>query len=45
MGVARLSPKPVLLKVTINAINNVAEKLLNFDGMNDVSQNPITMDY
>ena len=45
MGVARLSLGPGLLKVAINAIKNVAEKLLNFDGMNDVAQNPISMNY
>lgn len=45
IGVARLSLGPGLLKVAINTMKNVAEKLLNFDGMNDVAQNPISMDY
>ncbi|MEO9004457.1 MAG: isocitrate lyase/phosphoenolpyruvate mutase family protein [Ginsengibacter sp.] len=45
IGVARLSLGPGLIKVAINAMKNVAEKLLNFDGMNDVSQNPVSMDY
>ena len=45
MGVARLSLGPGLLKVAINAMKNVAEKLLNFDGMNEVAQNPVSMSY
>lgn len=43
--VARLSLGPGLLKVAINAMKNVAEKLLKFDGMNDVAQNPVSMNY
>ena len=45
IGVARLSLGPGFLKVAINAMKNVAEKLLNFDGMNEITQNPVSMDY
>lgn len=45
IGVARLSLGPGLLKVAVNAMKHVAEKLLNFEGMNEVAQNPISMDY
>ena len=45
IGVVRLSLGPGFLKVAISAMKNAAEKLLNFDGMDDVAQNPISMDY
>ena len=45
IGVARLSLGPGFLKVAINAMKNVAEKLLTFDGMNEITQNPVSMDY
>lgn len=45
IGVARLSLGPGLLKVAINAMKNVAERLLVCDGMNEVAQNPVSMDY
>lgn len=45
IGVARLSLGPGLLKVAVNAMKEVAQKLLSFDGMNEVKQNPVSMDY
>lgn len=45
MKVARLSLGSGFAKVAINAMKNVAEKLLNFNGMNDIKQNPITSNY
>jgi hypothetical protein len=40
-----LSLGPGFLKVALNAMKQVAQRLLNFDGMNEVIQNPISMDY
>jgi 2-methylisocitrate lyase-like PEP mutase family enzyme len=45
IGVRRLSLGPGFLKVAVNAMKQVAQRLLNFDGMNEVIQNPVSMDY
>jgi 2-methylisocitrate lyase-like PEP mutase family enzyme len=45
MGLARLSLGPGFLKTAINAMKNVAEKLLAYEGMNEVTNNPVTSDY
>jgi len=45
MGVARISLGPGFLKIAINAMKNVAEKLLPYEGMQEVSDNPITSAY
>jgi 2-methylisocitrate lyase-like PEP mutase family enzyme len=45
IGVARLSLGPGFLKNAINSMKNVAEKLLQFEGMNDITDNPVTSDY
>ena len=45
IGVTRLSLGPGFLKVAVNAMKQVAQKLLNFDGMDEVTQNPVSMDY
>lgn len=45
MGVARLSLGPGFLKVAINAMKNVAKKLLVYEGMEEITTNPITSDY
>ncbi len=45
MGLARLSLGPGFLKTAINAMKNVAEKLMHFEGMNDITENPVTSDY
>ena len=43
--VARLSLGPGFLKIAINALKNTAEKLLNFEGMEEIQTNPVTGDY
>jgi 2-methylisocitrate lyase-like PEP mutase family enzyme len=45
IGVARLSLGPGFLKVAVNAMKQTAQNLLNFDGMDKITQNPISMDY
>jgi 2-methylisocitrate lyase-like PEP mutase family enzyme len=45
IGLARLSLGPGFLKTAINAMKNVAEKLLANEGMNEVINNPVTSDY
>lgn len=45
IGLARLSLGPGFLKTAINAMKNVAERLLAYEGMNDVTNNPVTSDY
>ncbi len=45
IGLARLSLGPGFLKTAINSMKNVAEKLLHFDGMNDITDNPVTSFY
>lgn len=45
IGLARISLGPGFLKTAINSMKNVAEKLLHFEGMNDVIDNPVTSDY
>lgn len=44
-GVARLSLGPGFLKIAINAIKNTAEKLLRYEGMDEVKENPVTTAY
>ncbi len=45
IGLTRLSLGPGFLKTAINSMKNIAEKLLNFEGINDITDNPITTDY
>ena len=45
MGLARLSLGPGFLKIAINAMKNVAEKLLHYEGMDQIKENPVTSDY
>ena len=45
IGLARLSLGPGFLKTAINSMKNAAEKLLQFDGMQDITDNPITSGY
>jgi 2-methylisocitrate lyase-like PEP mutase family enzyme len=45
IGVARLSLGPGFLKSSINAIKNIAEKLLHNEGMQEVTDNPVTSAY
>ena len=44
-GVTRLSLGPGLLNIAINAMKNSAERLLRYEGMDEVTQNPVTMAY
>ncbi len=44
-GVARLSLGPGFLKIAINAMKNTAEKLLQYKGMDEVKENPVTTAY
>lgn len=45
IGLARISLGPGFLKTAINTMKNIAEKLLNLEGMSEVTDNPITSDY
>ena len=45
IGVARLSLGPGFLKTSINAMKNIAEKLLHDEGMQEVTDNPVTSAY
>lgn len=45
IGVARVSLGPGFLKIAINAMKNTAEKLLQYEGMDEVKENPISGDY
>ena len=45
MGVARVSLGPGFLKTAINAMKNIAGKLLHYEGRNEVADNPVTTDY
>ncbi len=45
IGIARVSLGPGFLKIAINAMKNIAEKLLHYGGMQEVMDNPITSAY
>src|SRR6185437_2387138 len=45
IGLARISLGPGFLKYAINSMKNIAEKLLNYEGMEDITSNTITTDY
>lgn len=45
IGVARISLGPGFLKYAINSMKNIAQKLLNYKGMEDITTNPVTTDY
>ena len=45
IGVARVSLGPGFLKIAINAMKNIAEKLLHNEGMQEVADNPVTSAY
>jgi 2-methylisocitrate lyase-like PEP mutase family enzyme len=44
-GVARISLGPGFLKYAINPMKDIAQKLLNFEGMEEIITNPLTSDY
>ena len=45
MKLARLSLGPGFLKIAIKAMKDLGEKLLNYEGMEEVKNNPVTGDY
>lgn len=45
IGLARISLGPGFLKYAINSMKYIAQKLLNQEGMEEVTTNPITTDY
>lgn len=45
MKLARLSLGPGFFKIAIKAMKDIGEKLLNYEGMEDVKNNPVTGDY
>lgn len=45
MKLARLSLGPGFLKIAIKAMKDIGEKLLNYEGMEEVKNNPVTGDY
>jgi 2-methylisocitrate lyase-like PEP mutase family enzyme len=45
LGIARVSLGPGFLKIAINAMKNIAEKLLHNEGMQEVTDNPVTSAY
>ena len=45
IGVARLSLGPGFLKTSINAMKDIAEKLLHKEGMQEVTDNPVSSAY
>jgi 2-methylisocitrate lyase-like PEP mutase family enzyme len=45
IGVARISLGPGFLKFAVNSMKNIAEKLLRYEGMEEITGNPLTTDY
>jgi 2-methylisocitrate lyase-like PEP mutase family enzyme len=45
IGLSRISLGPGFLRYAINSLKNIAEKFLHFEGMEEVTGNPITTDY
>jgi 2-methylisocitrate lyase-like PEP mutase family enzyme len=45
IGVARISLGPGFLRYAINSMKNIAEKLLHYEGMDEITGNGITTDY
>ncbi len=45
IGLSRISLGPGFLKNAINAMKNIAEKLLHYEGMQEVVDNPVTTAY
>ena len=45
IGLVRISLGPGFLKYAINSMKNVAQKLLNYEGMEEIISNPVTSDY
>ena len=45
IGVARISLGPAFLKYVLNSMKNISEKLLKYEGMEEITRNPVTSDY
>ncbi|MGN6533260.1 MAG: isocitrate lyase/PEP mutase family protein [Ginsengibacter sp.] len=45
IGLARISLGPGFLKFSVNSMKNIAEKLLRFEGLEEITSNPVTSDY
>ena len=45
LGVSRVSLGPGFLKIAIKAMKNMAERLLHFEGLEEISANEMTSDY
>jgi 2-methylisocitrate lyase-like PEP mutase family enzyme len=45
LGAARLSLGPGFLKIALKIMKNTAEKLLHYEGMNEIASNPVTSAY
>jgi len=45
MGVARVSLGPAFLKMPIRTMKEIAEKLKNYEGIEEITGNGITTDY
>jgi 2-methylisocitrate lyase-like PEP mutase family enzyme len=45
IGVARLSLGPGFLKVAIKAMKDVAQKLKNYEGLEEVTNNEVTSEF
>ena len=45
IGLARISLGPGFLKNAINSMKNIAEKLLRFEGMEEITNNPLDANY
>ena len=45
IGLSRISLGPGFLKYAINSMKNMAQKLLRYEGMEEIITNPITTDY
>jgi 2-methylisocitrate lyase-like PEP mutase family enzyme len=45
IGLARISLGPGFLKNAINSMKNIAEKLLHFEGMEEITNNPLDSNY
>ena len=45
LGIARVSLGPGFFKIAVNAMKDLAENLLHYDGVQQISNNPVTTSY
>lgn len=45
IGLARISLGPGFLKYAFNSMKNIAQRLLAYEGMEEITNNPVTTDY